>query len=121
MLENLFLLPLAAFLAFIFGWNNSSLLIGNARGSGTLTTNQALTVSAVGLVLGVLLESSKMARSLDGSLSSGVTAHSLLVTLLVTIALALALTLLRLPVSFSMVLVAAFVGGAAASHLPVDA
>ncbi len=42
MLENLLLLPLAAFLAFVFGWNNSSLLVGNARGPGTLTAKAAV-------------------------------------------------------------------------------
>ena len=106
MLEDLLLLPLAVFLAFLFGWNNSSLLIGNTRGSGTLTTNQAIIISTFGLVLGVLLEGSKMVKSLDGSLFSGVTAHSIVITLSVTIALILGLTLRGLPTSLSMVLVA---------------
>ncbi len=53
-------LALGVVLAFVFGWNNSSFLIGNGEGSGSLTLREALIVSSVGLLLGVVLEGSQM-------------------------------------------------------------
>ncbi|MGD0396259.1 MAG: inorganic phosphate transporter [Nitrososphaerales archaeon] len=114
------LLGLAATLAFLFGWNNSSFLIGNIRGSGTLSYRVAVVVSIIGLCLGVLLEGSKMATSLAGSLAPSTTGTVLLVTLLVSVTFTLALTLLSLPVSFSVVMVGAFLGATLSSHIQVD-
>jgi len=114
------LLGLAATLAFLFGWNNSSFLIGNIRGSGTLSYRVAVVVSIIGLFLGVLLEGSKMATSLAGSLAPSTTGTVLLVTLLVSVTFTLALTLLSLPVSFSVVMVGAFLGATLSSHIQVD-
>ena len=108
-------------LVFVFGWNNSSFLIGNGRGSGSLTLREALLVSSVGLLLGVLLEGSKMLKSLERQpdsvrpptrLSSSPCSSQL--------ALTVALSLVKLPVSFSMVLVGAFWGAVLASSLPLD-
>jgi PiT family inorganic phosphate transporter len=114
------LLGLAAALSFLFGWNNSSFLIGNIRGSGTLSYAAAASVSTVGLLLGVLLEGSKMAGSLAGSLPPSTTDVVLLATVGVSTVLTLALTLLGLPVSFSMVMVGAFLGSTLASALAIN-
>ena len=108
------LLGLAAALCFVFGWNNSSFLIGNLRGSGSLSYGAAIGVSVVGLFLGVLLEGPKMTKSLAGTLAPG-TETVLLATIAVSLFLTLALTVLRLPVSFSMVMVGAFIGAALAA------
>ena len=114
------LLGLAATLAFLFGWNNSSFLIGNIRGSGTLSYRTAVVISIIGLFLGVLLEGSKMATSLSGSLAPSTTGTVLLATLLVSVFLTLGLTLLSLPVSFSVVMVGAFLGATLSSYLQVN-
>lgn len=114
------LLGLAAALSFVFGWNNSSFLIGNLRGAGSLSFRAALIVSITGLVLGVYLEGSKMASSLVGSLTPTASLSILTATLLVSLVLTLALTLVKLPVSFSMIVVGAFLGASSSSALPVN-
>ena len=108
------LLGLAAALCFVFGWNNSSFLIGNLRGSGSLSYRAAVGVSVAGLFLGVLLDGQKMTKSIAGTLAPG-TETVLLATIAVSFALTLVLTLLRLPLSFSMVMVGAFMGAALAA------
>jgi phosphate/sulfate permease len=113
-------LLLGVALVFVFGWNNSSFLIGNGRGSGSLTLREALLISSVGLILGVLLEGSKMLKSLNGSLTPVATDHVVFVALLVSLAFTIALSLMKLPVSFSMVLVGAFTGAVLASSLPLN-
>jgi phosphate/sulfate permease len=114
------LLGLAAMLALLFGWNNSSFLIGNIRGSGTLSFRAAVVISIIGLFMGVLLEGSKMATSLAGSLAPSTTGTVLLATLLVSVFLTLGLTLLSLPVSFSVVMVGAFLGATLSSFIQVN-
>jgi PiT family inorganic phosphate transporter len=113
-------LLLGVVLVFIFGWNNSSFLIGNGRGSGALTLREALLISSVGLLLGVLLEGSKMLKSLSGSLTPAASDQVVFVALLVSVAFTITLSLIKLPVSFSMVLVGAFTGAVLASSLPLN-
>ncbi len=113
-------LLLGVALVFVFGWNNSSFLIGNGRGSGSLTLREAFLIASVGLLLGVLIEGSKMLKSLSGSLTPAATDQVVLVALLVSLALTVTLSLVKLPVSFSMVLVGAFTGAVLASSLPLD-
>ena len=115
------LIGLAVLLSFLFGWNNSSLLIGNLRGAGSLSFRSAMLTSVIGLLLGVLLEGSKMVGTLGGSLAPNPTSAVLLATVLVSVVLSLGLTLLDLPVSFSMIVVAAFLGAAFSTGLPVSA
>jgi inorganic phosphate transporter, PiT family len=115
------LVGLAAVLAFVFGWNNSSFLIGNLRGSGTLSYRTTAMISAAGLLVGALFEGPKMAGSLVGALSPSTNVTVLLSTIIVTILLTLAFTLVGLPVSFSVVMVGGFLGGTVASGLQVDA
>ena len=114
------LVGLAVALSFVFGWNNSSLLIGNVRGSGTLAFRTILILAIVGLVLGSILEGPKMAGSLVGSLAPSATTLTLTVTISVSLVLTLATTLLDLPVSFSMVMVGAFIGSTLASALALN-
>jgi PiT family inorganic phosphate transporter len=115
------LLILAAVLCFLFGWNNSSFLIGNLRGSGTLTVRASILVSAAGLLLGVLLEGSKMLKSLDGSLAMTPSVFGLEVTFVVTILVTVGLTLMDLPASISAIMVGAFLGVATAEQLHINA
>ncbi|HKT21436.1 MAG TPA: inorganic phosphate transporter [Nitrososphaerales archaeon] len=115
------LVGLAAALSFVFGWNNSSLLIGNVRGSGTLSYGTILVLAIAGLLLGSFLEGPKMAGSLVGSLAPTASTSALTATIFVSLALTLAMTLLKLPVSFSMVMVGAFIGSTLASAVAVDA
>ena len=115
------LLALAAALSFVFGWNNSSLLIGNVRGSGTLSYGTIIAVAVAGLLLGSLLEGPKMAGSLVGSIAPLASVSALTATVAVSLALTIAMTLLDLPVSFSMVMVGAFIGATLASDVALNA
>ncbi len=114
------LLALGVVLAFVFGWNNSSFLIGNGEGSGSLTLREALIVSSVGLLLGVALEGSQMLRSLSGSVTPVAGDQIVLVALVVSLSMTIVLSTLKLPVSFSMAIVGAFAGAAFGSSLPLD-
>jgi phosphate/sulfate permease len=114
------LVGLAAVVSFLFGWNNSSLLIGNLRGSGSTSFTVTVLISIVGLLVGTLLEGSKMVGSLAGSAALTTTSSVMLATLLVSIALTAFLTLADLPVSFSMIMVSAFLGATYSQMLPLD-
>ncbi len=115
-----YLAGLGVVLGFLFGWNNGSLLFGNLRGSGAASWKSALTISAAGLAIGVLFEGPKMYSGLNGSLTASTTGEVLLVTLATTVVFTLLLTILSLPVSFSMVMVAAFTGSSLSSEIAVD-
>jgi len=108
-------LLLAGVLTFIFGWNNSSILIGNERGSGTLSSRESAVICAVGIILGVALEGAKMRGSLEGTIAGQATDAMVLATLAVSIALTAGSTLAAIPVSFSNTMVGAFTGAAFAS------
>ncbi len=110
-------LLLAGILTFVFGWNNSSILIGNARGSGTISGRGSMILCSIGVVLGVALEASKMNASLVDIVSGEATDSIVLTTLVVSIVLTLGLTVVAIPVSFSNIMVGAFAGAAVASSL----
>jgi phosphate/sulfate permease len=113
-------LLLAGMLTFVFGWNNSAILIGNERGSGTLSAREATILCSVGIVLGVVLEGTKMTKSLGGTIGGPTTDTIVLATLVISIVFTLALTLAGLPVSFSNTMVGAFAGAALASSIPLN-
>ena len=113
-------LILAAALSFVFGWNNSSILIGNERGSGTLSGRESTILCAAGIVLGVVLEGSKMRGSLGGTITGQATDSLVLTTLVVSVVLTLGLTVAAIPVSFSNTMVGAFAGAAFASAIQVS-
>lgn len=113
--ENVALL-LAGILTFVFGWNNSSILIGNERGSGSLSGRESVILCSVGIVLGVVLDGSthgSLAGTIDGQAAGPV----VIATLVVSIFLTFGLTAVAIPVSFSNTMVGAFVGAAFASAL----
>src|SRR5438445_8150117 len=114
---SLLLAPAAA-LTFLFGWNNSAFLIGNIRGSGTLTFRGALLTAVVGLLAGVFVEGPKMLRSLDGFLSPAPSITTLAITLVASIVVTLGFTSFNLPVSFTAAMVGAFPGGACPGDPP---
>jgi PiT family inorganic phosphate transporter len=111
---------LGAALAFVFGWNNSSFLIGNGAGSGSLTLREALIVSSVGLFLGVVLEGPQMLKSLGGSITPAAPIEVAEAALAVSLLLTVGLSLAKLPVSFSMAMVGAFSGAALAASLKLN-
>ena len=104
------ILPLGVVLCFVFGWNNSSYIVGNLAGSGTLSLGRSAVVAALGMMAGVLLEGPKMLTSLVGSLAYPVPSSGILITLALSVALILALTLGRLPAPVSSAMVGAFLG-----------
>jgi PiT family inorganic phosphate transporter len=114
------LMVLAGVLAFIFGWNNSSLLIGNIRASGSFGTRGAVALAVVGLLAGVVVAGSEMLKSLDGSLAPSSPEAGLVATFVISIALTAGLTLLKLPATFSGIMVGSFLGAATALHLTVN-
>jgi inorganic phosphate transporter, PiT family len=120
-MDEIVALLLAGILTFVFGWNNSSILIGNERGSGTLSGRESVILCSVGLILGVALEGSKMRGSLGGTTTGQATDMVVLATLVVSIVLTLGLTVAAIPVSFSNTMVGAFTGAAFASALEIRA
>lgn len=118
-MDELVALLLAGILTFVFGWNNSSILIGNERGSGTLSARESTILCSVGMLLGVAIEGSKMHGSLGGLVSGAPSETVVTTTLVLSIALTLVLTSVAIPVSFSNTMVGAFVGAALASSLSV--
>jgi len=114
-------LVLAAALTFVFGWNNSSILIGNESGSGTLSAREATILCAIGMFLGVALEGSQMRGSLGAMVVGHSTESMVLATLVVSILLTLFLTAAAIPVSFSNTMVGAFAGAALASSFGIRA
>jgi len=113
-------LLIAVALSFVFGWNNSSFLIGNLIGSGTMTARSAVLLAMLGILAGVLLEGSKMVKSLDGALAPTATPFALEVTFAVALIVTLALTALSLPASISAIMVGAFLGVSVYSGVPVN-
>src|SRR3989454_10541394 len=114
------LLAPAAVLTFLFGWNNSAFLIGNIRGSGTLSFKGALLTAVVGLLAGVFVEGPKMLRSLDGFLSPAASFTTLVITLVASILVTLGFTSFNLPVSFTAAMVGSFLGATYQSGLPIN-
>jgi phosphate/sulfate permease len=112
--EQLILL-LAGAVTFVFGWNNSGLLIGNERGSGTLSAAESTVLCSIGMLLGVALEGTQMTKSLGGIVSTPTTDIIVLATLVASVVLTLVLTLGRIPVTFSATMVGAFAGAAVAT------
>jgi len=112
-------LLLAGILTFVFGWNNSAILIGNERGSGTLSGRESVVLCSIGVILGVALEGSKMRGSLGGTISGQATDAVVLATLVVSIVLTMGLTIAAIPVSFSNTMVGAFTGAAFASSIEI--
>lgn len=108
-------LLLAGIITFVFGWNNSGLLIGNERGSGTLSARESTALCSIGMLLGAALEGREMTRSLGGMIASPPTDSIVLTTLAVSIILTFGLTVGRIPVTFSATMVSAFAGAAFAS------
>jgi phosphate/sulfate permease len=114
-------LLLAGILTFIFGWNNSGLLIGNERGSGTLSALESTILCSIGMLLGVVLEGQEMTKSLGGIITTPPTDTILLAALAVSIVLTFVLTLGRIPVTFSATMVGAFAGAAVATSAQIRA
>lgn len=114
-------LLLAGVITFVFGWNNSGLLIGNERGSGTLSARESTVLCSIGMLLGVALEGRAMTRSLGGIIASPPTDSIVLATLVVSIILTFGLTVGRIPVTFSATMVGAFAGAAFVSSAQVRA
>jgi phosphate/sulfate permease len=116
--EQLILL-LAGVITFVFGWNNSGLLIGNERGSGTLSAVESTVLCSIGMLLGVALEGPQMTKSLGGMISTPTTDTIVLATLVASIVLTFVLTVGRIPVTFSATMVGAFAGAAVAASAAV--
>jgi len=114
------LVLLASTLAFIFGWNNSSLLIGNLRASGSFGVGGAVAVSVVGLLAGAVIEGPRMLKSLDGSVALSSPEIGLTITFGLSIAFTAGLTFLKLPATFSGIMVGSFLGAATALHLAIN-
>jgi inorganic phosphate transporter, PiT family len=105
-------LVLAGVITFVFGWNNSGLLIGNERGSGTLSARESTVLCSIGMLLGVAVEGRQMTKSLGGIVVGPAADSVVLATLVISILLTFGLTLGRIPVTFSATMVGAFAGAA---------
>jgi PiT family inorganic phosphate transporter len=114
------LLLLAAALSFVFGWNNSSFLIGNMAGSGILSVRASVILTALGMLAGVLFEGPKMLRSLQGTLAPAVPTNGTALTLAFSLVLMIVLTAVKLPAPMTSAMVGAFLGVAVGLGEPVS-
>ncbi len=101
---------LALLVAFIFGWNNSSLFKGGLTSSGLLSYRKSIVLTSLGLLSGALIEGNKMGKALIGSITESTTTTALLIVFITTFLLMLILTIFHIPVSLSHVSVGAYVG-----------
>jgi phosphate/sulfate permease len=108
-------------LSFVFGWNNGSYLIGNLRGSGTLSVGAAVLVSGLGLLVGALAEGPKMTSSLVGSIAGDSNSAVITATLGTALLLLFVLSLVGRPMSLSMTIVGAFLGATYSAGLAISA
>jgi phosphate/sulfate permease len=104
------LLLLAGALAFVFGWNNGSFLVGNMRGAGNFSLRFTALVSGAGLVAGTLAEGPKMKTSLVGTLAPTSTYLVIVSALATTILFLFVLSGAGRPMALSMTMVGAFLG-----------
>ncbi len=114
------LLLLAAALSFVFGWNNSSFVVGNMAGSGTVSLKAAASITALGMLTGVVFEGPKMLQSLNGSLASFVPTSGLETAFVLSLIIMVTLTLAKLPAPLSSAMVGAFLGVAAGLSAPTN-
>jgi inorganic phosphate transporter, PiT family len=112
-------LATAVVLSFSLGANNSAILVGGLAGSGSMPRRRALALTGLGMLAGSLLEGPKMAAS-PAYVASGFTDLDRAVFLLATLVLVVALTFSALPVSLTMAMVGALVGGALAGSFRVN-
>lgn len=106
-------------LMFVFGWNNGPVLVGNLAGSGILSYRNAVALTGAGLLAGVLLEGSKMERSLVGGITSSTTQSVAIEVLALSLILIMFLSILRIPVSLSNIMVGAYIGASSAAKIPL--
>jgi phosphate/sulfate permease len=111
---------LVLILSFVFGWNNGSYLIGNMRGSGTLSVGAAVLVSGAGLVVGAFAEGSKMTSSLVGDMAASSNSTVILAALGTSLLLLFVLSVGGRPMSLSMTLVGAFLGATYAAGIAIS-
>ncbi len=101
---------LALLVAFIFGWNNSSLFKGGLTSSGLLSYRKSIVLTSLGLISGALIEGNKMGKALIGSITESTSTTALLIVFITTFLMTLILTIFHIPVSLSHVSVGAYVG-----------
>ncbi len=108
-----------AFLAFVLGWNNSSITTGNL--SNLVAYDVAVVLTLVGMFTGFIVEGSKMSTSILGKLVvSSIGGIGILIGTMVSLVLFLILTLTKIPVSLSNCVVGSFVGVALGSKVLIS-
>lgn len=106
-------------LAFVLGWNNSGLTTGNL--SNLIKYNISLAITLSGMLVGLLLEGSKMSHSIVGDLVTiQLTNGELLAGTATSLVLFLSLTIAEIPVSLSNCIVGAFVGVAISANASIN-
>jgi len=108
------LIVVGAALAFLLGWNNSGVIIGSSYSSGVFSYGKSRIVIGLGVMMGALLEGSRMSHSLFGGLTDAnipdLQATIVLSTLFVSIVSLFIFSAFHIPCSLSIVTVAAFTG-----------
>jgi phosphate/sulfate permease len=110
------LLPVALYVSFVFGMNNSGLSTGSLLASG-FSYRKGTAITGVGFVAGALLEGWKMA--LTPSTLAGAS-QVLFVTLLITAIVFSIFSFLGMPVSLVNILIGSYVGASMAISAPVN-
>lgn len=110
---GLLLLAVATCLIILVSGNNAQASIGNLIGAKVVKTRTALSIEAVGVSLGLLMQGTSMATAAT-QLSKGLSSQTVLVVLAIALALFAAAHLARLPLSLTHTLPALLAGVALA-------
>lgn len=110
MVESLTLAFLTFILSLLIGGNNASITIGSIVGSGFARPTRGLALGAVGVLVGILLESYKVSSTITGFISTRTSAPVLSSILLTSVILLAFGTFLRIPMSVTHIVVGSMVG-----------
>jgi phosphate/sulfate permease len=113
-------LAVAALLAFASGWNTGPVVVGNMLLSGSVNYKRSLLLTAAGLMLGTSVGWPAMKRSLVGSVSLLSDAETVAVVFGVSFLIMVVFSLLRIPVSLSVVAVGSYLGASVALGFDVN-
>jgi len=110
----------AVLLAFASGWNTGPVVVGNMLLSGSVNYKRSLLLTAAGLTLGTAVGWSAMEKSLVGSVSLLSNPETVAVVFGVSFLIMVVFSLLRIPVSLSVVAVGSYLGASIALGFEVN-
>jgi len=115
------LLPLLGLLlCVVLGSNNASVCLGPSSGARIAKYSFVAWIAAFGTFFGMIMEGSKMSRTVVGGMLAGTSFEVILIILLTNVSVLVAATLFSLPLSLSHSVVGAAVGAGLGAGTPVN-